>query len=105
MLRQVFGQFGEIVRVSIPVGKGCGFVQFRGRASAEGALQMLQGRVLGRQPIRISLSWERSRANEKIQPARRIHIQQQRNGSYYGYGYANIHNYNAPNAKINTSKS
>ena len=27
-LRQVFGSFGEIVYVKIPVGKVCGFVQF-----------------------------------------------------------------------------
>ena len=30
-LRQVFGSFGEIVYVKIPVGKGCGFVQFTNR--------------------------------------------------------------------------
>eukprot|EP00252_Welwitschia_mirabilis_P008616 TRINITY_DN2059_c0_g1_i3.p1 TRINITY_DN2059_c0_g1~~TRINITY_DN2059_c0_g1_i3.p1 ORF type:complete len:315 (+),score=60.53 TRINITY_DN2059_c0_g1_i3:412-1356(+) len=30
-LRQVFGPFGDIVYVKIPVGKGCGFVQFTNR--------------------------------------------------------------------------
>ncbi|KAG6711453.1 hypothetical protein I3842_05G054000 [Carya illinoinensis] len=30
-LRQPFSQFGEIVSVKIPVGKGCGFVQFANR--------------------------------------------------------------------------
>ena len=30
-LRKVFGSFGEIVYVKIPVGKGCGFVQFTNR--------------------------------------------------------------------------
>ena len=30
-LRQVFGQFGELVSVKIPAGKGCGFVQFTHR--------------------------------------------------------------------------
>ncbi|KAM7492699.1 hypothetical protein LguiA_035620 [Lonicera macranthoides] len=30
-LRQVFGQFGELVHVKIPVGKRCGFVQFANR--------------------------------------------------------------------------
>ncbi|KAK5831813.1 polyadenylate-binding protein RBP47-like isoform X3 [Gossypium arboreum] len=30
-LRQPFSQYGEIVSVKIPVGKGCGFVQFAGR--------------------------------------------------------------------------
>ena len=27
-LRQVFGQFGELIHVKIQVGKHCGFVQF-----------------------------------------------------------------------------
>lgn len=30
-LRQSFSQFGEVVSVKIPVGKGCGFVQFANR--------------------------------------------------------------------------
>lgn len=30
-LRQPFSQFGEVVSVKIPVGKGCGFVQFANR--------------------------------------------------------------------------
>ena len=32
-LRQPFLQFGEVVSVKIPVGKGCGFVQFADRYS------------------------------------------------------------------------
>lgn len=32
-LRQPFSQYGEIVSVKIPVGKGCGFVQFANRCS------------------------------------------------------------------------
>lgn len=31
LLRQVFGQFGELHSVKIPVGKRCGFVQFVNR--------------------------------------------------------------------------
>jgi len=31
LLRQVFGQFGELVHVKIPAGKRCGFVQFADR--------------------------------------------------------------------------
>ena len=31
-LRQVFGQYGELISVKIPVGKGCGFVQFSQRS-------------------------------------------------------------------------
>lgn len=30
-LRQIFGQFGELVYVKIPLNKGCGFVQFSNR--------------------------------------------------------------------------
>lgn len=30
-LRQPFLQFGDVVSVKIPVGKGCGFVQFADR--------------------------------------------------------------------------
>lgn len=30
-LRQIFGQFGELVYVKIPLNKGCGFVQFGNR--------------------------------------------------------------------------
>jgi RNA recognition motif-containing protein len=57
-LKAVFGQFGELVYVKIPVGKGCGFVQFTHRASAEEALQRLHGTVIGSQSVR--LSWGRS---------------------------------------------
>jgi RNA recognition motif-containing protein len=32
-LRQPFSQYGEIVSVKIPVGKGCGFVQFGNRSN------------------------------------------------------------------------
>lgn len=31
MLRQVFGQFGDLVHVKIPLGKRCGFVQYVNR--------------------------------------------------------------------------
>lgn len=30
-LKGVFGQYGELVYVKIPVGKGCGFVQYTHR--------------------------------------------------------------------------
>lgn len=32
-LRHTFSQFGEVISVKIPVGKGCGFVQFADRYS------------------------------------------------------------------------
>ncbi|KAH9548561.1 hypothetical protein CY35_11G093700 [Sphagnum magellanicum] len=63
-LKSVFGQFGELVYVKIPVGKGCGFVQFTHRANAEDALQRLQGTVIGAQSVR--LSWGRSPVNKQV---------------------------------------
>ena len=33
-LKQPFSKFGEIVSVKIPIGKGCGFVQFANRYSS-----------------------------------------------------------------------
>lgn len=89
-LRQVFGQYGDLISVKIPVGKGCGFVQFGNRASAEEALQRLHGTVIRQQTIR--LSWGRSPAN-KQQPQPQGQQPQsdpnQWNGAtaYYGQGY------------------
>eukprot|EP01018_Ginkgo_biloba_P035497 Gb_20979 [translate_table: standard] len=87
-LRQVFGQFGDLLSVKIPVGKGCGFVQFSNRSSAEEALQRLHGTVIGQQTVR--LSWGRSPANKQQQPEGRGQPQpdpNQWNGAYYGQGY------------------
>ncbi|PIM97106.1 Apoptosis-promoting RNA-binding protein TIA-1/TIAR (RRM superfamily) [Handroanthus impetiginosus] len=57
-LRQIFLQFGDIVYVKIPASKGCGFVQFAARTSAEESIQRMQGAVIGQQVVR--LSWGRS---------------------------------------------
>ncbi|KAM0952258.1 putative RNA recognition motif domain, nucleotide-binding alpha-beta plait domain superfamily [Dioscorea sansibarensis] len=83
LLRETFYQYGELVHVKIPVGKGCGFVQFANRANAEEALKLLHGTLLGGQNIR--LSWGRS-PNKQPQ-----HDSNQWNGSHYGYtqGYDN----------------
>ncbi|KAL8055490.1 hypothetical protein ABFX02_04G059000 [Erythranthe guttata] len=56
-LKQIFMQFGDIVYVKIPVAKGCGFVQFAARTSAEESIQRMQGTVIGQQVVR--LSWGR----------------------------------------------
>ncbi|KAF7141859.1 hypothetical protein RHSIM_Rhsim06G0216400 [Rhododendron simsii] len=77
-LRQVFGQFGELVHVKIPAGKHCGFVQFADRACAEQALSTLNGTQLGGQNIR--LSWGRTPSSKQAQPD-----QSQWNGANYGY--------------------
>ncbi|KAK3199646.1 hypothetical protein Dsin_023061 [Dipteronia sinensis] len=63
VLKQVFGQYGELVHVKIPVGKRCGFVQYANRNSAEQALSILNGTTLGGQSIR--LSWGRSPSNKQ----------------------------------------
>ncbi|KAF5176665.1 Polyadenylate-binding protein rbp47 [Thalictrum thalictroides] len=88
-LRQSFSQYGEIVSVKIPVGKGCGFVQFANRNTAEEAIQNLNGTVIGKQTVR--LSWGRNPANKQS----RADSGNQWNGAYYGgqsyeggYGYA-----------------
>ncbi|XP_002510266.2 polyadenylate-binding protein RBP47 isoform X1 [Ricinus communis] len=88
-LKQPFSQYGEIVSVKIPVGKGCGFVQFASRSNAEEALQKLNGTVIGKQTVR--LSWGRNPANKQ---QLRSDFGNQWGGAYYGgqiydgYGYA-----------------
>ncbi|KAH7652255.1 Apoptosis-promoting RNA-binding protein TIA-1/TIAR (RRM superfamily) protein [Dioscorea alata] len=81
VLRQLFGPYGELINVKIPVGKRCAFVQFASRASAEEALVAVQGTQLAGQSIR--LSWGRS-------PSSKQQSQQDPNqwngGGYYGYG-------------------
>ncbi|AQZ11806.1 NAM8 (YHR086W) [Zygosaccharomyces parabailii] len=57
-LRAYFQPFGTIVYVKIPVGKGCGFVQYVDRISAETAIAKMQGFPIGNSRIR--LSWGRS---------------------------------------------
>ncbi|GAB2277803.1 Polyadenylate-binding protein rbp45, variant 2 [Dionaea muscipula] len=79
-LKQVFGQFGELVHVKIPLGKRCGFVQFASRACAEQALQSLNGTAIGGQNVR--LSWGRSPSNKQTQPEA-----SQWNGGGGGSGY------------------
>ncbi|XP_047335192.1 polyadenylate-binding protein RBP47-like [Impatiens glandulifera] len=88
-LRQPFSQYGEIVSVKIPVGKGCGFVQFVNRNNAEDALSQLNNSTIGKQTVR--LSWGRNPANKQM----RGEYGSPWNGAYYGgaqmydgYGYA-----------------
>ncbi|GLT98340.1 hypothetical protein SLE2022_158490 [Rubroshorea leprosula] len=87
-LRQTFSQFGDIVSVKIPTGKGCGFVQFANRKNAEDAIKNLNGTTIGNQMVR--LSWGRSPAHKQW----RGEHNNQWNGAYYrgqgynGYSYA-----------------
>ncbi|KAJ5072643.1 polyadenylate-binding protein rbp47c-related [Anaeramoeba ignava] len=47
-------KFGEITYCKIPPGKGCGFVQFTTRDSAENCLNNLTGQVIGCHPVKCS---------------------------------------------------
>lgn len=64
-LRQYFEIFGDIVYVKIPPGKGCGFVQFVSRQSAEVAMDQMNGYQIG--SSRIRLSWGRTRQHNTQQ--------------------------------------
>ncbi|GMI74181.1 hypothetical protein HRI_001087400 [Hibiscus trionum] len=77
-LKQIFSQLGEVVHVKIPANKNCGFVQYANRASAEQALQVLNGTIFGGRNVR--LSWGRSPSTKQAQPD-----QAQWNSGYYGY--------------------
>ncbi|XP_028052392.1 polyadenylate-binding protein RBP47B'-like [Camellia sinensis] len=85
-LRQIFLQFGEIIYVKIPTSRGCGFVQFAARASAEEAIQRMQGTMIGQQAVH--LSWGRSPTPKQELPG--VWSQQadpsQWSSTYYGYG-------------------
>ncbi|KAL3814207.1 hypothetical protein ACJIZ3_015475 [Penstemon smallii] len=85
-LRQSFTPFGEVVSVKIPAGKGCGFVQFVNRSSAEDALQRLNGAVIGKQTVR--LSWGRNLGNKQFRANGAYYGRQGYNGNGYGAGAA-----------------
>ncbi|CAN1353830.1 Polyadenylate-binding protein RBP45B [Linum perenne] len=96
-LRELFGQYGQLVHVKIPAGKRCGFVQYANRSSAEEALNRLNGAEVSGQSIR--LSWGRNSSNKQSQSEGG----NQWNGEaaaagYYGYpqGYENYGYAQAP---------
>ncbi|GER49873.1 polyadenylate-binding protein RBP47 [Striga asiatica] len=92
-LRGSFIAFGEVISVKIPAGKGCGFVQFANRSSAEEAIQRLNGSVIGKQTVR--LSWGRSLGNKQWNGA------QYGRQNYNGYGYAGAAYGTSSNGNIN----
>lgn len=53
-LRAAFGHLGEVLYTKVPPGKGCGFVQFAARPSAEAAIASMQGALVGSQHVRVS---------------------------------------------------
>ncbi|KAF9430394.1 hypothetical protein BGZ94_007045 [Podila epigama] len=74
-LRAIFGVYGEISYVKIPPGKGCGFVQYVHRQSAEMAIGQLNGYQIGMSRVR--LSWGRAQYEPKP--------------SHFGSGYGGQH--------------
>lgn len=61
-LGHYFAPFGDVTYVKIPPGKGCGFVQYVTRSSAEQAIERMNGFLIG--TSRIRLSWGRSQADK-----------------------------------------
>ncbi|CCH62466.1 hypothetical protein TBLA_0H01790 [Henningerozyma blattae CBS 6284] len=74
-LRSYFQPFGTIVYVKIPVGKGCGFVQYVDRSAAETAISKMQGFPIGNSRIR--LSWGRFAKQSAQVEHQQYHHQQQ----------------------------
>ncbi|KAJ1569778.1 hypothetical protein HK096_001785 [Nowakowskiella sp. JEL0078] len=66
VLPPYFQPFGEISSVKIPAGKGCGFVQFVHRQSAEIAIQQMNNYVIG--GARVRLSWGRTQTDKPMTP-------------------------------------
>ncbi|KAI9258792.1 hypothetical protein BDA99DRAFT_101452 [Phascolomyces articulosus] len=66
-LRRYFAPFGDIVYVKIPPNKGCGFVQYVSRPSAELAIEQMNGFQIG--TSRIRLSWGRSQSDKSLNSA------------------------------------
>ncbi|KAJ1412370.1 RNA-binding domain superfamily [Sesbania bispinosa] len=84
-LKQNFMQFGEIVSCKIQAGKGCGFIQFGIRASAEEAIQKMQGKMIGQQVIRVS--WGRTpTARQDLAGGWGPQMDPSQWSAYYGYG-------------------
>lgn len=73
----LFSRFGSISYVKIPSGKSCGFVQFFHRASAEMAINEMQGYDIGG-GCKIRVSWG-ARAAQRSWFARQLQMQQQSN--------------------------
>ncbi|KAL1323952.1 hypothetical protein HN51_034161 [Arachis hypogaea] len=81
-LKQAFMQFGDIVSIKVHAGKGFGFVQFGTRASAEEAIQKMQGKVVGQQVVQ--LSWASTTRQDPGSWGQQMDPNQW--SAYYGYG-------------------
>ncbi|KAJ0409790.1 hypothetical protein ATCC90586_005357 [Pythium insidiosum] len=90
-LRARFAPFGEITSVRIPPGRGCGFVHYVSKESAEMAISQLNGAVVG--GVKIRCAWGRSAgARAAAAPTSAGYYQQY--PQYNQAGYANYYGYN-----------
>lgn len=92
-LRARFSPFGDIVSIKVPPGRGCGFVQYASKESAETAIAQMNGTTIGNAKVRCA--WGRaaatrtggaSQANSGYYQQQYPSYQQQGYMNYYGYG-------------------
>ncbi|KAJ3102186.1 tRNA selenocysteine 1-associated protein 1 [Phlyctochytrium planicorne] len=62
-LKANFAGFGEILHTKIPPGRGCGFVTYAHRQSAEMAIQQMNNAIIG--GARVRLSWGKAQPSSK----------------------------------------
>ncbi|CAH9091465.1 unnamed protein product [Cuscuta europaea] len=95
-LRQPFLQYGEVVSVKIPAGKGCGFVQFANRNDAVEALEKTRDLVIGKRTVR--LSWGRNPVSRQSRPdfVNNPWTSPYYGGHFYGGGYGYGYGYGFP---------
>jgi RNA recognition motif-containing protein len=89
-LRARFGSLGEIVSVKVPPGRGCGFVQYTTKESAEMAISQMNGTVINN--VKVRCAWGRSAAARATPTHTNYYAQQY---GQYQTGYQNFYGYNA----------
>ncbi|KAK2949122.1 putative Polyadenylate-binding protein [Blattamonas nauphoetae] len=68
-LRMIFNEFGQIPFVRIPPGKGCAFIQYMTRESAEKAIEIANGTMVGTNRVRVSWGNHSQRPPSKMPEA------------------------------------
>lgn len=96
-LRQYFAPYGDIVYVKIPPNKGCGFVQYVSRHSAEMAIEQMNGFQIG--ASRIRLSWGRSQNDKTSIAAAQQQNWQQSNIAQHHHQHSSL--YTSPTLQPN----
>ena len=62
----VFGAFGEVTNVSLPMRHGFGFVTFGNRVSANDSSSNMDGTELDREKLRVSMSKFQAASSEEV---------------------------------------